>query len=54
MIYKDSKENLFKEGLIKKCPVDYKAIASLMKRACVDLKTAKRNLDDDEECSPFM
>ena len=51
MIYKDSKENLFKEGLIKKCPVDYKAIASLMKRACVDLKTAKRNLDDDEECA---
>jgi len=29
MIYKDSKRSLLKEGLIKKCPVDYNAIANL-------------------------
>ena len=51
MIYKESKENLLKEGVIKKCPVDYKAIMNLMKRAYNDLKTAKRNLNDDEECA---
>lgn len=51
MIYKDSKENLLKQGLIKKCPIDYKAIANLIKRAYIDLKTAKRNIDDDEECA---
>jgi uncharacterized protein (UPF0332 family) len=51
MIYKDSKENLLKEGLIKKCPVDRKAIKNLIKRAYTDLETAKRNLDDDEECA---
>lgn len=51
MIYKESKKNLLKEGVIKKCPVDYKAIMNLMKRAYIDLKTAKRNLNDDEECA---
>lgn len=51
MIYKDSKEYLLKQGLIKKCPIDKKAIKNLVKRAYVDLKTAKRNLDDDEECA---
>jgi len=51
MIYKDSKEYLLKQGLIKKCPIDKKAIKDLVKRAYVDLKTAKRNLDDDEECA---
>lgn len=51
MIYKDTKEKLLKEGLIKKCPVDYKAIAKLIKRAYIDLKTAKRNINDDEECA---
>lgn len=51
MNYKESKENLLKEGLIKKCPLDYKAISSLIKRAYVDLKTAKRNLEQDEECA---
>lgn len=51
MIYKESKENLLKEGVIKKCPVDYKTIMNLMKRAYIDLKTAKRNLNDDEECA---
>lgn len=51
MIYKDSKRSLLKEGLIKKCPVDCKAIANLIERAYVDIKTAKRNIDDDEECA---
>ena len=51
MIYKDSKENLLREGLIKKCPVDWKAVKNLIKRAYIDLKTAKRNIDDDEECA---
>lgn len=51
MIYKDSKENLLKEGLIKKCPVDNKTTENLLKRASTDLKTAKRNLEADEECA---
>ncbi|MBU0633717.1 MAG: HEPN domain-containing protein [Candidatus Omnitrophica bacterium] len=51
MIYKESKDKLLKENLIKKCPIDYKAISSLTKRAHIDLKTAKRNLDKDEECA---
>jgi len=51
MIYKDSKENLLKESLIKRCPIDHKAILNLIKRAYIDLKTAKRNLDEDEECA---
>lgn len=38
MIYKDSKENLFKERLIKKSPVDWKAIKNLIKRAYIDLE----------------
>jgi len=42
MIYKESKENLLKEGVIKSCPVDYKAIMNLIKRAYTDLKTANR------------
>lgn len=51
MSYKESKENLLKDGLIKRCPLDYKAILNLLKRAYVDLKTAKRNLGQDEECA---
>lgn len=51
MIYRDSKENLLKQGLIKKCPIDHKAVRNLIKRAYVDLKTAKRNLTVDEECA---
>lgn len=51
MIYKESKESLLKEGLIKKCPVDIKAIMNLIKRAFTDLETAKRNLRADEECA---
>jgi len=51
MSYKESKENLLKDGLIKQCPLDYKAILNLLKRAYIDLKTAKRNLGQDEECA---
>jgi uncharacterized protein (UPF0332 family) len=51
MIYKESKEDLLRQGLIKTCPVDWKAINNLMKRAYADLETAKRNLDDDPECA---
>lgn len=51
MSYKDSKANLQKEGLIKNCPVDFNAISKLIKRALTDLKTAKRNLDEDQECA---
>ncbi len=51
MTYKDSKENLYKEGRIKKCPVDFKAITKLIERSYIDLKTAKRNLNSDEECA---
>jgi len=51
MLYKDSKLHLQKEGVIKKCPIDYRNIIKLIKRAYVDLKTAKRNLHDDHECA---
>jgi len=51
MIYKESKDNLLKQGLMKKCPVDWRAINNLMKRAYTDLRTAKRNIMDDEECA---
>jgi uncharacterized protein (UPF0332 family) len=51
MIYKESKEDLLRQGLIRTCPVDWKAINNLMKRAYADLETAKRNLDDDPECA---
>ena len=51
MIYKESKENLLRQGLIKACLLDWKSINNLIKRAYTDLKTAKRNIDDDEECA---
>jgi len=51
MIYKESKEDLLRQGLIKICPVDWKAINNLIKRASTDLETAQRNLDDDPECA---
>ncbi|MEA3560211.1 MAG: HEPN domain-containing protein [Candidatus Omnitrophota bacterium] len=51
MIYKESVQQLLKQGFVKKCPVDYKAIRNLIKRAYTDIKTAKRNLSDDEECA---
>ena len=45
MTYRKLKEDLLKEGRIKKCPIDYRTTTNLMKRAYTDLKTAKRNLD---------
>jgi uncharacterized protein (UPF0332 family) len=51
MKFDDSISDLRKQNLIKKCPVDYKAISSLIKRAKKDLNTAERNLDIDEDCS---
>ena len=51
MISKDSKTALIKQGLIKKCPVDYKAVLNLIHRAYIDIKTARRNIKDDEECT---
>jgi uncharacterized protein (UPF0332 family) len=51
MIYKDSHEYLEKEGLIKRCETDWNAIRNLLKRAYADLKTAERNIIDDEECA---
>lgn len=51
MIYSESKEELLKQGLIKTCPIDWKAIESLLRRAYTDLLTAQRNLNDDPECA---
>ena len=51
MIYKESAQQLLKQGFIKKCPIDNKAIENLIVRAYADIKTAKRNLSDDEECT---
>ena len=51
MIYRDSKEYLLKQGLIKKCPINLNAIKNLLKRSSTDLKTARRNLELDEECA---
>ena len=51
MIYKETKGNLLKQGLIKKCQTDWKVINNLIKRTFIDLKTAKRNIDKDEECA---
>lgn len=51
MIYNETKETLLKQGFIKICPIDHKAIGNLMKRSFIDLKTAKRNIDQDDDCS---
>ena len=51
MRYKDSLNGLLSEGIIKKCPVDLKAVDNLLERAGVDLETAERNLKADEECA---
>ncbi|MBF0216133.1 MAG: HEPN domain-containing protein [Candidatus Omnitrophica bacterium] len=51
MIYKNSIEQLLSEDLIKKCPIDRKAIENLLKRSHIDLKTAQRNLEQDEDCA---
>jgi len=51
MIYNDTIESLLKEALIKSCPVDDKAVLNLIKRACKDIRTAQRNLSEDEDCA---
>lgn len=51
MKYDDSISKLRKQNLIKKSPIDFKAITSLIKRAKKDISTAERNLDIDEDCS---
>ncbi|MEW5900389.1 MAG: HEPN domain-containing protein [Acidobacteriota bacterium] len=51
MIYKESVEDLLREGLIKRCPVDEKAVLSLLKRAGKDIRTAQRNLSEDADCA---
>ncbi len=50
-ILSDSLDKLKREGLIKECPVDPKAIKKLLERAFIDLATARRNLNDDPECA---
>ncbi|MBS3819441.1 hypothetical protein KGY73_08065 [bacterium] len=47
----DNIADLKKQNLIKKCPVDPKAISSLIDRAYKDIETAVRNLDIDEDCA---
>jgi len=42
---------LKRDGLIKECPFNPKAIEKLLERAAIDLDTAQRNLNDDPECS---
>ena len=51
MTYKETKNHLSKAGLVKTCPVDVQAITRLIRRAYTDLRTAKRNLDEDHECA---
>jgi uncharacterized protein (UPF0332 family) len=51
MIYKKTAEDLLKEGLIKRCPIDDKATMNLIKRAYKDIKTARRNLSEDQDCA---
>lgn len=47
----DGLDKLKRDGLIKECPVNRKAIEKLLERAVIDLDTAQRNLNDDPECS---
>ncbi|MDP3981553.1 MAG: hypothetical protein Q8Q33_09090 [Chlamydiota bacterium] len=51
MIYKISKEQLIKHGLIKKCPVDFVSVHHLLVRAHMDVQTAKRNISVDDDCA---
>lgn len=51
MIYRESIQDLLKEGLIKKCPTDEKAVFNLIRRARKDIETAARNLPEDEDCA---
>jgi len=51
MIYKETVHDFLKQGIIKRCPVDLKTVTNLLKRAKVDIRTAVRNLPEDEECA---
>ena len=51
MISKPSKQDLLRQGLIRQSPVDRRAVENLLGRAEIDLRTAKRNLDEDPECT---
>ncbi|MCK5347503.1 MAG: hypothetical protein KAR20_29035 [Candidatus Heimdallarchaeota archaeon] len=51
MIYEDSIKTLLSQSLIKQSPVDHKATINLIKRVRADLKTAHRNLPEDQECA---
>jgi len=50
-IYKEAAEDLLKQGLIKRCPVDNRAVSNLIKRAHKDIETAQRNLLEDSDCA---
>lgn len=49
--YKDTIASLKRDGYIKECPIDLKVINNLIKRSFKDIKTAKRNLEIDNDCS---
>ena len=51
MIFEASLSGLIKNGAIKRCPADHRAASRLLRRAATDLRTAKRNLDYDPECT---
>jgi len=51
MSSKETAGHLVKAGLARPCPVDVQAITKLIRRAYLDLRTAKRNLDEDQECA---
>lgn len=44
MTFKETTGHLVKAGLVKPCPIDVQAITKLIRRAYLDLRTAKRNL----------
>lgn len=49
--YKDTIASLKRDGSIKECPVDIRTINNLIKRSFSDIKTARRNLEIDNDCS---
>ena len=51
MAFKETTGHLVKAGLVKPCPTDVQAITKLIRRAYLDLRTAKRNLEEDQECT---
>jgi uncharacterized protein (UPF0332 family) len=51
MIYRVTADDLLKEGIIRSCPVDEKAVLNLIERARKDIRTAQRNLSEDEDCA---